>query len=72
MVECQIMVCEIASTVGIPTERVHKILHKQLKLNRLLVRWVFHSLLTDQKLMQKEISMECLAMVNCTRQDFLH
>jgi hypothetical protein len=45
----RVMVREIASAVGISSERVHNILHQHLNMRKLSARWVLQLLTVDQK-----------------------
>jgi transposase len=51
---------EIAETIGILKERVRYILHKELDMKKLCVRWVPRLLTADQKRNHIKISEQCL------------
>ena len=42
-------VCEIAETIGISKQRVGYILHEELDMKKLFIRWVLRLLTADQK-----------------------
>jgi len=45
----QMKVCEIAETIGISKQRVGYILHEELDMKKLFIRWVLRLLTADQK-----------------------
>ena len=62
---------EIAEAVGISDERVLHILHDELRLRKLLARWVPHSLTLDQKRTRVKLSQEHLARFQKNKTDFV-
>jgi histone-lysine N-methyltransferase SETMAR len=57
-------VCEIDETIGISKECVGYILHEELDIKKLCVRWVAHLLTADQKRTLIRISGQCLEHFN--------
>lgn len=67
-----ITVREIADTLGISTERGHKIFHKKLQLKKSRVQWVPRLFTVEQKRTWKDTSAQCLPMLSSNPQDILH
>ena len=67
----RIRVREIVEIVGIFHERVLNILHQQLKMKKLSVRWVSRLLTVDQKRTRMDICKEVLCQFQCNPTDFL-
>ncbi|XP_025155966.1 histone-lysine N-methyltransferase SETMAR-like [Harpegnathos saltator] len=66
----RIKVREIASAVGISTERAHNILHQHLDMKKLFSRWVPRLLTVDQKLNRVRCSKDGLQLFQQNPQDF--
>jgi len=64
-------VLEIAETVGISKERVGYILHKELDMKKVCVRWVPRLLIADQKRTRMKIFEQCLERFNKNKADFM-
>jgi hypothetical protein len=64
-------VCEIAETIGISQECVRYILHEELVMKKLCVRWVPCLLTADQKRTRMKISEQCLECFNKNKTDFV-
>jgi histone-lysine N-methyltransferase SETMAR len=62
---------EIAETIGISTERVGYILHKELDMKKLCTRRVPHLLTADHKRTCMKISEQCLECFNKNKTDFV-
>jgi transposase len=63
---------EIAETIGISKECVGYILHEELDMKKLCVRWVLQLLTADQKRTPMEISEQCLEHFNKNKTDSVH
>jgi len=61
---------EIAQTIGISKEGVGCILHEELDMKKLCVRWVPRLLTVDQKRTRMKISEQCLERFNKNKTDF--
>jgi hypothetical protein len=68
----RVKVLEIASAVGISSERVHNILHQHLNMRKLSARWVLRLLTVDQKRNQVRCSKDNLQLFQRNPQDFGH
>lgn len=66
----RVKVREIATAVGISTERVHNILHKHLDMTKLSARWVPRLLTADQKRIRVNCSKEGLQLLEKNPEDF--
>jgi hypothetical protein len=58
-------------TLGISNERVGYILHEELDMKKLCVRWVPHLLTADQKRTRMKISEQCLECFTKNKTDFV-
>jgi hypothetical protein len=67
----QMKVREIAETIGISHECVGYILHEELDMRKLCVRWVPRFLTADQKRIHMKISEKCLECFNKIKTDFV-
>jgi histone-lysine N-methyltransferase SETMAR len=63
---------EIAETIGISKEHVGYILHEELDMKKLCVRWVPRLLTAYQKRTHVKISEQCLESFNKNKTDFVH
>ena len=66
----RVKVREIASAVGISTERVHNILHQHLDMTKLSARWVPRLLTLDQKRNRVKCCKDGLQLFQKNPQDF--
>ena len=66
----RVKVRQIASAVGISTERVHNILHKHLDMRKLSARWVPRLLTLDQKRNRVKCCKESLPLFQKNPKDF--
>lgn len=66
----RVKVREIASAVGISTERVHNILHKHLDMRKLSARWVPRLLTLEQKRNRVRYCMDGLQLFQKNPEDF--
>lgn len=66
----RVKVREIASTVGISSERVYNILHQHLDMRKLSARWVPRLLTIDQKRTRVKCCMDGLQLLQRNPQDF--
>jgi hypothetical protein len=66
----RVKVQEIASAVGISSERVHNILHQHLNMRKLSARWVSCPLKVDQKQNRVRCSKENVQLFQRNPQDF--
>jgi hypothetical protein len=64
-------VCAIGETIGISKEHVGCILHEELDIKKLCVRWVPRLLTVDQKRTCTKISEQCLECFNKNKTDFV-
>jgi transposase len=62
---------EIAETIDISKERVGYILHEELDMKKLCVRWVPRMLTADQKCTRMKISEQCLEHFNKSKTYFV-
>ena len=56
---------ELAEAAGISIESLVKILHEDLGMRKLTVKWVPHLLKIDQKRQRLRDSESCLNLLNC-------
>lgn len=66
----RLKVREIAESVGISIERVHKIFKDHLHMKKLSTRWVRRLLIIDNKQTRMTMSIECLELLNRNPLDF--
>ncbi|CAK9818971.1 Protein GVQW3, partial [Anthophora quadrimaculata] len=66
----RVKVREIAEAIGISNERIGNILHEELHMKMLCVRWVPHLLTIDQKRIRMRISQVCLDHSKKNKMDF--
>jgi hypothetical protein len=64
-------VCKIAETIGISKERAGYILHEELDMKKLCIRWGRRLLTGDQKRTHMKISEQCLEHFNKNKTDFV-
>jgi hypothetical protein len=65
----RVKVREIASAVGISSERVHNILQQHLNMRKLSARWVLQPLTVDQKQNRVRCSKDNLQLFQWNPQD---